>query len=579
MYVLTIILTCGLVYLLAYIVYGRFLAKKVYLLDDSQKTPAVIVNDAVDYIPTKKAYLLGQHFSAISAAGPINGPILAAGLFGWLPALIWCLLGAIFVGGVHDMGSLISSTRHKARSVTQTIREHVSNRAWAMFMMFLWITLIYLIIAFTDITASSMVGVQKLADGAQVFRGGIATASLLYIFLAIIMGCIVYFLKISEKYALFVFVPLIVLITWLGQKFPIDLNSLYPGDAVFQQQFWSVIILTYCFIASLLPMWLLLQPRGAMGAYFKIGMIVVACIGLFFGKFQANFETAFTSYAPDAPGIPGGNPLFPILFITIACGACSGFHAIVGSGTTSKQLSLESHAKPVGYGGMLLEGLLACISISCIMIFARFSPEVWNSATNSAQAPNIIYANGMGKFLNLLGVPLALGISFGLMAFTTFVFDTLDVCVRLGKYIFEELTGIKGMMATLLGAFITACVPIFFLFQTMNDDWGNAIPAWRIFWNLFGGANQLLAALSLAGISIWLKNDYPHSKGWLATFIPALFMYIIAIWSLLIMIGNGWILKKGHYSIPYIAFILVVLAILVGFETVMSMGMKKKWRG
>ena len=570
MSVLSIILICGLIYVIAYILYGRFLARKVYQLDDSKVTPAVTNNDDVDFVPAKKGYLLAQHFSAITAAGPVNGPIIAAGMFGWFPALLWCVLGAIFVGGVHDMGTLISSVRHKAMSITQTIRENVSKRAWALFMVFLWMTLIYLIIAFTDITASSLVGIQTLSDGSQVFRGGIATASIMYIILAIIMGCIIHFLKISEKKVLFVFVPLIAVITILGQKVPINLDFLFPGHYVFQQQFWSVLILTYCFVASLMPMWLLLQPRGAMGAYFKFGMLLVAGIALAFGGFKADMDSAYTTYAP------GGNPIFPILFITIACGACSGFHAIVGSGTTSKQLTLETHAKPVGYGGMLLEGFLACVSIACLMIFASKAPEIWNSTTNSAHAPNIIYANGMGKFLNILGVPLALGVAFGLMAFTTFVFETLDVCVRLGKYIFGELTGIQGMLATLLGAFITALVPVFFLFQTMNDDMGNAIPAWRIFWNLFGSANQLLAALSLTGISIYLKNDYPKSWGWIATFTPALFMYIMSLWSLYLMIINGWVNGKGHFTIPYVSIILVILALTVGFETFFSMVIKKK---
>ncbi|MCL2065004.1 MAG: carbon starvation protein A [Candidatus Cloacimonetes bacterium] len=572
MSVLSIILICGIVYLVAYILYGRFLAKKVYHLEDSQVTPAVTINDDVDYVPTKKGYLTAQHFSNITAAGPINGPILAAGMFGWFPALLWCVFGTIFIGGVHDMGSLIASARNKAKSITTTIRENVSKRAWALFMLFLWMTLIYLIIAFTDITASSMVGIQSLSDGSTVYRGGIATSSFMYIFLALIMGCVIHYTKLSEKWALMIFTPMIIVVTWLGQKMPLDIDFLFPGHAVFQQQFWGVLILTYCFLAALLPMWLLLQPRGAMGAYFKWGMILVAGFGLLFGNFQADFDSAFTTYAP------GGNPLFPILFITIACGACSGFHAIVASGTTSKQLKFESHAKPVGYGSMLLEGLLACVSISCIMIFAARAPEIWNSTTNSALAPNFIYAHGMGKFLSIFGVPLALGVSFGLMAFTTFVFDTLDICVRLGKYIFEELTNIKGMMATMLGAFITASLPVFFIFQTMSDDMGNAIPAWRIFWNLFGSANQLLAALSLTGISIWLKNDYKKSWGWLATLIPAIFMYIMSVWSLFIMIFNGWKLQKGHFILPYIASLLVILAAIVGVETLICMIKKKKFK-
>jgi len=571
--ILYVILFCGFIYVLAYILYGRFLAKKIFHLDDSRTTPAVKINDDVDYVPAKKSYLLGQHFASIAAAGPITGPIIAAGMFGWFPALLWCVFGTIFIGGVHDMGSLIASVRHKAKSITEVIRQNVSKRAWVLFMLFIWITLVYLIIAFTDITAGSLVGFHKLEDGTKVAGGGIATASILYIFLAIIMGFLVYFFKVKEKYFLLVLVPMMIVITWLGQKIPVSLELLFGTDLMLQQHVWSVIILVYCFLASLLPMWILLQPRGSIGGYFMYGMLVVAAIGLIFGGFEIKYD-AFITPLSDGSGNPGGSPLFPILFITIACGACSGFHAIVCSGTTSKQLTLESHSTPVGYGGMLFEGLLACVSVACIMMFATTAPEVWNG--KSQVSPNFIYAQGMGRFLNLVGVPLALAISFGLMAFTTFVSDTLDICVRLGRYVVEELTGIKGIFGALLGSFVTAFVPVFFIFQTMEDGSGNTIPAWRIFWNLFGSANQLLAALSLIGISIWLKNEYKKSYGWILTFIPAIFMYVMTIWSLLLIIHNGWILKQGHQMLPYISSFLIILALMVGFETFLSMYSKKK---
>jgi carbon starvation protein len=210
-------------------------------------------------------------------------------------------------------------------------------------------------------------------------------------------------------------------------------------------------------------MWLLLQPRGALGGYFLYVVLFVAAIGLIFGGYNVQYP-AFITFESNA------SPLFPILFITIACGACSGFHALVASGTTSKQLSCESHSKPVGYAGMLLEGMIACVSIACVMIIATNSDILSN-------APNFIYARAIGDFMQIIGIPMVFGISFGLMAFTTFVYDTLDICTRLGRYIIEELTGIKGLKGSLIGTFITVAVPIFFLFQSSLDANENVIPA------------------------------------------------------------------------------------------------------
>ncbi|MCL1827313.1 MAG: carbon starvation protein A [Candidatus Cloacimonetes bacterium] len=617
MNVLYVILMCAGVYILAYILYGRFLAKKIFKLDDRRITPAVEINDDVDFVPIKKSYLLGQHFAGIAAAGPINGPIIAAGMFGWFPALLWCVLGTIFIGGVHDFGSVIASVRHKAKSITEVVRENVSDRAWVLFMLFVWTTLVYLIIAFTDITASSLVGKQVLRDGTVFVGGGVASATIMYIFFAIVMGVLFYFFGLKEKYLLLIFVPLVFLATWFGQKIPINLELLFGQKLLVQQHVWSVVILIYCFFASILPVWLLLQPRGSMGGYFMYIALLIAAVGLVFGKFPIEYDAFKPEFLVTTQTVLDKSTstweeivtvgsrlrpsLFPILFITVACGACSGFHAILGSGTTSKQLAKETDAKAVGYGGMLLEGLLACSAIACIMIFSKDSIEVTNELTKAAQPPNLIYAHGMAKFMSVFGVPLALGVAFGIMAFTTFVSDTLDVCARLGRYIFEELTGYKGILGSLIGAALTAFIPMYFVFQTTEVN-GNIVPAWRIFWNLFGSANQLLAALALIGISIWLKNAYKTSKGWIATLLPALFMYVMSIWSLLIIIYDGWFkaydgaalpkiafffgrrwlsiysmggASKPHFILPYIATILLVLAVMVGFETFVCMVYKK----
>jgi len=565
MNVLFIVLGSAIFLLIGYFTYGKFLAEKVFKLDDTKVTPAVDVNDGQDFVPAKKSMLLGQHFSAIAAAGPINGPILAGIMFGWVPALIWVLIGSIFIGGVHDMGSLVASIRHKARSITEVVRKNVSNRAWLLFMLFIWIALVYVIVAFTDITASSFVGIVTLESGEKVTGGGIAASSVLYLILPIIMGLLMKFCKLKESTAVLIFLPLVGVAIWAGRFIPITLPI---NDIATAQKVWGVIILVYCLIASILPMWLLLQPRGALGGYFLYAALIAAAIGVIFGGYTVQYP-AFTNLTLDGGmGSKFWFPMFPVLFITIACGACSGFHALVSSGTTSKQLKKESDAKPVGYGAMLLEGLVAVVSIACVMILAKDSPMV-------SKAPNFIYASGIGRFLELIGIPAVYGITFGLMAFTTFVYDTLDVCTRLGRYIIEELTGLRDWKGKVLGTVLTAGVPVYFLFQTLLDDKGKAVPVWKIFWNTFGASNQLLAALALIGITVWLGKAYKGSKVWLVSFIPAVLMFIMSNWALIIAIIDGWGHKKGHPAVPVVSLILVILSVLVAAETIYSLWPKK----
>jgi len=561
MNVLFVVLGCAAILFVAYIVYGRFLAKKIFDLDDKRKTPAVELEDGKDFVPVKKSMLLGQHFSAISAAGPINGPILAAIAFGWAPALLWCLIGSIFIGGVHDMGSLVASVRYKAKSITEVIRRNVSNRAWILFMIFIWITLVYVIIAFTDITASSFVGNVILENGGVVLGAGIASSSIMYLILPVIMGLLMRKTNLSEGKAVLIFLPLVGVAIWAGQYLPLTLPF---GDIALQQKTWGILILVYCLIASMVPMWLLLQPRGALGGYFLYIVIIVAALGLIFGQYTVQYP-AFVNLNPDGSlGDHFWTPMFPVLFITVACGACSGFHALVSSGTTSKQLRCETDARPVAYGGMLLEGMMAAISIACVMIIAVDSETI-------RKAPNFIYATGIGNFMSLIGIPAVFGISFGLMAFTTFVYDTLDVCTRLGRYIIEELTGWKGFRGKFMATLLTAGVPIFFIFQSSTDASGEVIPAWRLFWNTFGASNQLLAALALIGISIWLKNTGKYKWSWLISFIPALFMFLMSNWALVSAIHTGWILRKGHVSIPIISLILLILSVWIAVETFIAM--------
>ncbi len=540
----------------AYKLYGGFLSKRVFKLDDERVTSASELNDGVDYVPAKKGMLLSQHFSAIAAAGPVNGPILAATMFGWLPAMLWVLLGSVFIGGVHDMGSLIASVRNKAKSITEVVRLNVSRRAWVLFMLFIWITLVYVIVAFTNLTAGSFVGEVVLENGEKVSGSAIASSSLMYLLLPIAMGLLMKYAKLKEGVALLIFLPLVGVAIWGGKYLPISLNL---GDVVLEQKVWGVLIIGYCLLAAVSPLWLLLQPRGALGGYFLYIVLIVAAIGIAFGGYEIKYPAIITPSAGDGGYL---TKLFPVLFITIACGACSGFHALVSSGTSSKQLRIESDATPVGYGAMLLEALVAVVSICCVMIVATGSPML-------SKAPNFIYASGIGSFMQLIGVPVVFGISFGLMAFTTFVYDTLDVCTRLGRYILQELTGWQGTLGKVSATALTAIVPLAFTFVTMTDAKGAAIPAWKTYWNTFGASNQLLASLALVGITVWLMNtESKRSKLWLVSFVPAVFMYIVSMWSLCIDVYKGFVLKSVHISIPWVSLVLICLALLVGVETV-----------
>ncbi len=560
MYLVVIVLISGIVLFIAYKTYGTILAK-LFKVDPDRQTPAVEMRDDIDYVPIPSKFLLGQHFSAIAAAGPIVGPILAGVMFGWVPALIWIIVGSILIGGVHDFGSLMASIRHKARSIAEIVSEHMSRTTYLLFLGFVWITLVYIIVAFTDIVASSFVGSQKLENGLVITGGGIATSSLLYLALPIVMGLLLKFTKLSLNMATIIFLPLVGIAIWVGQYIPFDLASTLGISDTGARQLWDVILLVYCFIASIVPMWLLLQPRGHLGGYFLYIALAAGALGIIFGGKTIEYP-AFTSLVTDK-----GEPLFPLLFITIACGACSGFHSLVSSGTTSKQLKTEKDAKLIGYGGMLLEAMVAIISLGCVMMLAADSPILKGTVKT-----NMIYGLGIGSFLEVIHIPVAFGISFGLLAFTTFVYDTLDVGTRLGRYIMQELIGLKGKWTRYLATLLTAGVPLFFVMNETKDTAGNVIPAWKVFWPIFGASNQLLAALTLVAVAVWVREQYQKKWVWFVVIPPAVFMYAMSSWALLLFIKKGFFTAEWGFMgltsdpVPYVAIVLLVLALMILIE-------------
>lgn len=499
-----------------YFGYGRWVARQ-FDLSDERVTPANQFKDDVDFVPIRPFYLFGQHFSAIAAAGPIAGPIIAAMAFGWLPCLLWIAMGVVLIGAVHDLSALASSVRHGALSIAEIAREKLGSGAGRAMMAFIWIALVYVIVAFTDITAGTFVSGDEALAGETAFDpgGAVAMAATIYLVLSVVLGLVERYLTPPLWLSTVIFVPLTFAAAYAG--------TLYSNVFSFSHQTWGILILLYCIAASVVPVWALLQPRGYLGGFVLYTAIAVGVIGIFFGGYEIQ-QPAFKSF--DVGGMTG--MLFPFLFVTIACGACSGFHGLVCSGTTSKQLDKETHAKPIGYGAMLAEGFVAFMALVVVMIAGN---EMLYGADGKSFAAGKIYGNGIGEFLTLLigRDNLAFAITFGAMAFSTFVFDTLDVATRLGRYLVQELLGIGGRAGALIGTLATVAVPFFLIFYAPAGSWVQ-------FWTLFGASNQLLAALTLLAITAWL---YQARKRIAFTLIPMLFVLVITLWALgALVVGN-----------------------------------------
>lgn len=491
---------------IAYLTYGSYLSRQLQL-DDSRITPAQEINDGVDFVPAKPSLLLGQHFSAIAAAGPIVGPVLAGLWFGWLPALLWIVVGAIVVGGVHDMTSLTASIRHKATSVGELTRRYMSPLSQILFLTFVWLALVYVIVAFTDITAQTF----KYVTEESPAGAGVAVSSALYLMLGVVMGVCLRVFKMPLGIATAIFLPLLFAIIWIGPAMPEPLLNWVSGITAKQ---WDVVILVYCFVASLAPMWVLLQPRGYLGGWFLYITIAVGLMGALFGGYAVQYPALNLEGLHSAVN---GKPLLPVLFITIACGACSGFHAIICSGTTSKQLDRETDARRIGYGTMLLEGLVAVLALATVMMLAPGDPML-------AKDPNLVYANGLARYMAMVGIDYNLALAFALLAFSTFVYDTLDVCTRLARYVLQELFGWTSTAGALIATTVTLVLPLLILLNTKEKGYVVA-------WPIFGTSNQLLASLTLLAVSVWLVKT--GRNAWYAI-VPMCFMMVVTLWSLVL---------------------------------------------
>ena len=530
---IVVLLSAVALFSTAYLGYGKFL-EKWYNVDDNRTTPSHTDYDGIDRVPAHKAILLGHHFSSIAGAGPVVGPIIASIVFGWFPVLLWVIIGAIFIGGVHDFSALIVSIRHKARSIAEIAREHMSPLAYKLFLAFIWLSLVYVLTVFTDLTAATFVE-----------NGGVATSSIMFVALAIGFGFLVYRLKLPILWSSLIFVPLVFICIWLGQKMPISADRVPAIISGNPAKTWDLLLVFYCFVASVTPVWILLQPRDYLSSFLLYASVIGGFCGILFGGFSIVYP-AFTAWTDPQLG-----SLFPILFITVACGACSGFHAIVASGTSSKQLDKESDAKPIAYGAMLIEGTVAVIALITVAMVAKGNPLV-------TKAPLVIYGTGMSRFLSVFGIPQKLGYSFGLLALSTFILTTLDTATRLGRYIFEEFFELKDIRWRGLSTLATLVLPTVFVLISIKDPDGRLIPAWKIIWPVFGATNQLLAGLVLLVLAVWLKKK---GKKTFFVLIPMAFMSIMTIWSLVLLL-----IQYRFSPVGIIAAILLFLALILIFE-------------
>lgn len=542
-----VVLVAFIVLAAGYVTYARRVARS-FQLDDARPTPAHFMSDGIDYVPANRWMLLGQHFSAISAAGPIVGPILAGIWFGWVPALLWILLGAIFVGGVHDFGALVASVRHRAASIGEIVKEHMSPRSRMLFLVFVWFALTYVIIAFTDITAQTFKAVTEEA----AFGPGVAVSSGLYLIVGVAMGLVLFRGKMSLKMATALFLPLVFAAIWAGNALPTAAVERIQAIPV---KHWQAILLVYCFVASLLPMWLLLQPRGYLGGWFLYMTMGVALLGALFGGYAVQYP-AFN--LDGVKSLDTGKLLFPTLFITVACGACSGFHGIVSAGTTSKQIDRESDTLPVGFGAMILEGGVAVLALATVMMLPTGDAAL-------TQDPNVVYASGLAKYLGLVGIGYTAALSFALLAFSTFVYDTLDVTTRLARYILQEMLGWHSFKGATAATLLTLLPPFAFLMLTREKGY-------LVAWPIFGTSNQLLASLTLLAVGMWLLRTGRNPA---VALLPMAFMLVVTFWSLVLLVSPfvAWLthpdrgaLKPDMVVSGVVGLILMVLALWLVVE-------------
>jgi carbon starvation protein len=528
-----LLLISAIILFAAYRFYGAYAYKK-FGLDDSKKAPSHLLRDGVDYEPSKPIVVLGHHFASIAGAGPIVGPIIAV-TFGWIPAVIWILIGGIFFGAVHDLGSMAASLRTDGKSIGVIIRNQIGPKGKKLFVIFSFSTLILVIGVFSDIIAKTFVA-----------NPGVASASILFILLAVAFGYVNKLVGNGKLAFILITVAGVVLMyyfVYLGTQLPF----------VMSYNFWIMALLGYAFLASVTPVSLLLQPRDYLNSYLLYGMMIAAVAGVFIANPQIEM-TAQIQTSSESLGY-----MFPVLFVTIACGAISGFHSLVASGTTSKQLDKVSDAKVVGFGGMLIESFLAIIAVGAVAVLSR---EDYASRLGT-EGPVSLFSNGIGGMISTLGISEPFAIGFVALTVSAFALTTLDTCTRLARFTlqeyFEDIPQAAAQVVAKNRYLSTTVVVILSILLLASGEFSTL-------WPIFGSANQLLAALALLTIAVWLiKKKIP------ATFvtIPMFFMFTVTLSSLGLFAWKNY--QEKGYVLAVIAALLFVLAISLIFLAFQSL--------
>ena len=560
-----IIVVALVLLLIGYVGYGSWLAKQ-WGIDPKKSTPAVEMEDGVDYVAAKPAVLMGHHFSSIAGAGPINGPIQAA-VFGWVPVFLWCIIGGIFFGGLQDFGSLFASIRHDGKSVGEIIRDSMGRRAQKLFTIFALLVLILVIASFVNVVAGTFMsesgfGVSASPSGNQTT----AMISLLFIVLAVIYGYITNRLGVGTLPATIGGIIGIVAIVILGLNYGFVMTRIE----------WIVFIGIYIAVASLVPVWILLQPRDYLSSFLLYGMMILALLGIFVcgvtGRATFNIP-AFTGWSTSI------GTMFPALFITVACGACSGFHSLIATGTSSKQLDNEKNAKPIAYGSMLIESALGIVALIAVgMVFDRYTGGEFGG-------PPAAFAAGIATMFSDEGSKVYTTIYALLtLAVSVFALTSLDTGTRLGRFLFSELflkddektwkdaKGFRKVLAhPMVGTTFLVVIGCILGGLSLSQIWG-----------LFGAANQLLAGIALMAVCAWLGQAGKNNKMF---YIPMVFMLaatltslIITVKNKLVMIGAGEALWGDWFQLFFAAAmaILAIVLVIEGIQTFKKQAAMKK---
>jgi carbon starvation protein len=529
---LVIISIC--VFIIGYLFYGRYLVRK-FDLNPQNSTPAHTKCDGVDYCAAKSPVLLGHHFASIAGAGPILGPIYAV-VFGWVPVFLWILLGSLFVGGVHDFSSIVASIRHGGKSIGEVIEDHIGEAGKRLFLIFTWFMLILVVAVFVRAVASTFIKEPSAA-----------TSSFLFILLAVFFGLSLYRWNVPLVFMTIIGIVLLMGCILLGLRYPVHLSF----------HIWIILLFCYVFIAAVTPVWILLQPRDYLNSF----LLYFVLIGGIIGIFVTNPKITFPEFTPFRTDL---GHLFPILFVTVACGAISGFHSLVSSGTTSKQLNRETDARIVGYGGMLIEGVLAVVALITAAILLR--GDYSRLVSSQGGGPIGIFSQGVGTFISTLGIPKKAAVTFAALAISAFALTSLDTATRLGRFIFQEFfesrwNAKKNILSQnrYIGTLSTV------LFAGLLALSGSSTTLWP----LFGSSNQLLAAIVLLAVTVWLAELGKNN-----TFvkIPMGFMFLVTLAALTSLIYKNFI--AGNWTLFFISILLFGVAVVLVFQAVKSM--KKK---